>query len=240
MAGRLDLAGRPGPESPQMPPRRRSTSSTAPASSTAPSTRSAASPPASGLPTNATYGFTTMLRKLLEDEHPEHVAVLFDPPGKTFRHEEYAEYKANRPKMDDDLAVQLPYIRRVCEALRMPVVEVPGYEADDTIATLARQAVEQGLRGGRGLRRQGPAPARDGGRRRPQPRPRGQRRHALRPQGRRGEVGRAPRAHRRRARPRGRLRRQRARRRPASATRARATSSASSARSRASSSTPTR
>jgi DNA polymerase-1 len=97
-----------------------------------------------GLPTNATYGFTTMLRKLLEDEHPEHVVVLFDPPGKTFRHEEYAEYKANRPKMDDDLAVQLPYIRRVCEALRMPVVEVPGYEADDVIATLARQAVEQG------------------------------------------------------------------------------------------------
>ena len=59
-----------------------------------------------GLPTNATYGFTTMLRKLLEDEKPEHVVVLFDPPGKTFRHEQYAEYKANRPKMDDDLAVQ--------------------------------------------------------------------------------------------------------------------------------------
>ncbi len=99
-----------------------------------------------GLPTNATYGFTTMLRKLLEDEKPEHVAVLFDPPGKTFRHEAYAEYKANRPKMDDDLAVQVPFIRRVCEALRMPVIEVPGYEADDTIATLARQAVEQGLK----------------------------------------------------------------------------------------------
>jgi DNA polymerase-1 len=99
-----------------------------------------------GLPTNATYGFTTMLRKLLEDERPEHVAVLFDPPGKTLRHEEYAEYKANRPKMDDDLAVQVPYIRRVCEVLRMPVIEVPGYEADDTIATLARQAVERGLK----------------------------------------------------------------------------------------------
>jgi DNA polymerase-1 len=99
-----------------------------------------------GLPTNATYGFTTMLRKLLEDERPEHMAVLFDPPGKTLRHTEYAEYKANRPKMDDDLAVQIPYIRRLCEALRMPVVEVSGYEADDTIATLARQAVERGLR----------------------------------------------------------------------------------------------
>jgi DNA polymerase-1 len=97
-----------------------------------------------GLPTNATYGFTTMLRKLLEDERPEHIAVLFDPPGKTFRHEAYAEYKANRPKMDDDLAVQLPFIRRVCQALRMPVIEVPGFEADDVIATLARQAVAKG------------------------------------------------------------------------------------------------
>jgi DNA polymerase-1 len=99
-----------------------------------------------GLPTNATYGFTTMLRKLLEDEKPEHVAVLFDPPGKTFRHEEYAQYKANRPKMDDDLAVQVPYIRRVCDVLRLPVIEVPGFEADDAIATLARQAVEKGIK----------------------------------------------------------------------------------------------
>src|SRR3989304_2012154 len=98
-----------------------------------------------GLPTNATYGFTTMLRKLLEDEKPEHMAVVFDPPGKTFRHAEYAEYKANRPPMDKDLALQLPYIRRVCAALRMPVIEAPGFEADDVIATLSRQAVGRGL-----------------------------------------------------------------------------------------------
>ncbi|HKZ31332.1 MAG TPA: DNA polymerase I [Vicinamibacteria bacterium] len=98
-----------------------------------------------GLPTNATYGFTTMLRKLLEDEKPEHMAVVFDPPGKTFRHAEYAEYKANRPPMDKDLALQLPYIRRVCQALRMPVVEVAAFEADDVIATLSRQAVERGF-----------------------------------------------------------------------------------------------
>jgi DNA polymerase-1 len=98
-----------------------------------------------GLPTNATYGFTTMLRKLLADEQPEYLGVLFDAPGPTFRHEEYAEYKANRPRMDDDLAVQIPWVRRVCEAFRLPVTEVPGYEADDAIATLARQAVEQGL-----------------------------------------------------------------------------------------------
>jgi DNA polymerase-1 len=98
-----------------------------------------------GLPTNATYGFTTMLRKLLEDEKPERVAVVFDPPGRTFRHEQYAGYKANRPPMDKDLALQLPYIRRVCEALRMPVIEVPGFEADDVIATLVRQALERDL-----------------------------------------------------------------------------------------------
>ncbi|MGE5125199.1 MAG: DNA polymerase I [Betaproteobacteria bacterium] len=98
-----------------------------------------------GLPTNATYGFTTMLRKLLQDERPEHAAVLFDPPGRTARHQQYAEYKANRPAMDADLALQLPYIRRVCEAFRLPIVEVPGFEADDVIATLAGQAVAAGL-----------------------------------------------------------------------------------------------
>jgi len=98
-----------------------------------------------GLPTNATYGFTTMLRKLLEDEKPEQMAVVFDPPGRTFRHDAYAEYKANRPAMDKDLALQLPYIRRVCDVLRMPVIEVSGFEADDVIATLSRQAVAAGL-----------------------------------------------------------------------------------------------
>jgi DNA polymerase-1 len=98
-----------------------------------------------GLPTNATYGFTTMLRKLLQDEQPEYLGVLFDAAGPTFRHEEYEEYKANRPKMDDELAVQIPWVRRVCEAFRLPVTEVPGYEADDAIATLARAAVEKGL-----------------------------------------------------------------------------------------------
>ncbi|HEY6547261.1 MAG TPA: 5'-3' exonuclease H3TH domain-containing protein, partial [Vicinamibacteria bacterium] len=98
-----------------------------------------------GLPTNATYGFTTMLRKLYEDEKPEYVAISFDVPGPTFRHEEYKEYKANRRKMDDDLAVQIPYVRRVCEVYRLPILDVPGFEADDVIATLTRQATEQGF-----------------------------------------------------------------------------------------------
>jgi DNA polymerase-1 len=98
-----------------------------------------------GLPTGAVFGFAATLRKLVEDEDPEYLAVVFDPPGPTFRHEQYAEYKAHRPKMDDDLVVQLPFVRRVCDAFRVPAIEVPGYEADDVLATLARQAVEAGL-----------------------------------------------------------------------------------------------
>lgn len=98
-----------------------------------------------GLPTNATYGFTTMLRKLLTDENPEYVAISFDVAGRTFRHEQYADYKANRRRMDDDLAVQVPYVRRVCEAFRIPIIDLPGFEADDVIATLARQAVRAGF-----------------------------------------------------------------------------------------------
>jgi len=100
---------------------------------------------ARGLPTNATYGFTTMLRKLFEDEAPRFVGISFDMVGPTFRHEAYAEYKAHRPRMDDDLAVQIPYVRRVCEVFRLPIMETQGYEADDVIATLATQAVAQGL-----------------------------------------------------------------------------------------------
>jgi DNA polymerase I len=99
-----------------------------------------------GLPTNATYGFTTMLRKLEQDERPTHMGICFDPPGPTFRHEQYAEYKANRKRMDDDLAVQLPYVRRVCEALLIPILELPGFEADDVIATLTAKAVAEGWR----------------------------------------------------------------------------------------------
>jgi DNA polymerase I len=99
-----------------------------------------------GMPTNATYGFTTMLRKLYQDEQPERVGISFDLPAPTFRHEEYKEYKATRRKMDDELAVQLPFVRRVCEAFQLPVLELSGWEADDVIATLARQANEAGYR----------------------------------------------------------------------------------------------
>ncbi len=98
-----------------------------------------------GRPTNAVYGFVTMLRKMLREHPSEHLAVAFDRPEKTVRHEEYEAYKANRPTMDDDLASQLPDVRRACEAYRIPVLEMPGYEADDVIGTLSREALEAGF-----------------------------------------------------------------------------------------------
>ncbi len=97
-----------------------------------------------GLPSNAVYGFTTMLRKLYEDEDPEWVGVSFDLAGPTFRHEEYSEYKAHRRKMEDDLAVQLPFVRRACAVFGLPILDAPGFEADDVIAALAAQAVASG------------------------------------------------------------------------------------------------
>jgi DNA polymerase-1 len=99
-----------------------------------------------GLPTNAVYGFTSMLRKLLKEEKPDHVAAAFDLPGEVFRHESYAEYKANRPPSPEDLDVQVPYAKQVCEMLGVSVVEREGYEADDLIATLARLGRKAGFR----------------------------------------------------------------------------------------------
>jgi DNA polymerase-1 len=98
-----------------------------------------------GLPTNAIYGFTIWLRRLITTEKPDYLGVVFDSPEKTFRHEAYERYKASRALMPDDLEVQLPYIERVCEVLRVPIMRVPGYEADDIIGTLAQQAVSLGL-----------------------------------------------------------------------------------------------
>ena len=98
-----------------------------------------------GLPTNAVYGFTNMVVKLLREERPRHVAVVFDLPGETFRDQLYADYKATRAPVPDELRPQIGYVRKVVEALRLPVVEVPGVEADDVIGTLARQATRAGL-----------------------------------------------------------------------------------------------
>src|SRR5689334_11913630 len=97
-----------------------------------------------GKPTNAVYGFVTMLRKLLREHGPDLVAVAWDGPQRTQRHEQYAEYKANRVAMADDLASQIPDVREVLDAYRIPILELPGYEADDVIGTLAARGAADG------------------------------------------------------------------------------------------------
>ena len=98
-----------------------------------------------GQVTQAVYIFTNMLLKLLREEKPEYIAAVFESREKTFRHEMFADYKANRLQMPDDLASQMPYIFRLCEVLNIPVINVPGYEADDVIGALANQAAAKGL-----------------------------------------------------------------------------------------------
>jgi DNA polymerase-1 len=98
-----------------------------------------------GLQTNAVYGFTTMLLKVLRDHRPDYVAVVFDEKGPTHRHEAFKEYKAQRPPMPQGMSAQVPYIHRVVEALSVPVIRQAGYEADDLIGTLARKAEAEGL-----------------------------------------------------------------------------------------------
>ncbi len=92
-----------------------------------------------GQVTQAVFVFTNMLRKLLNDEKPDYVAAIFDTPEKTFRHDSFADYKANRAEMPDDLATQLPYIIRVCEAFNVPILKIPGFEADELIGTLDKK-----------------------------------------------------------------------------------------------------
>src|SRR6185295_18665608 len=98
-----------------------------------------------GQVTGAVYIFTNMLIKLLREEKPDYIAAIFESKEKTFRHETFADYKANREAMPEDLATQLPYIIRLCEAFNIPVINSPGYEADDVIGTLAKQIAEQKL-----------------------------------------------------------------------------------------------
>ncbi len=98
-----------------------------------------------GRPTNAVYGFARMLIKLLRENDPEYLAVVFDAPGKTFRDELYPAYKANREKTPDDLVVQMPLIDSVVDAFTLPLLRVPGVEADDVMGTLARTATDAGI-----------------------------------------------------------------------------------------------
>lgn len=99
----------------------------------------------SGQVTQAVYIFTNMLRKLLQDEKPNYIAAIFESGEKTFRHETFADYKANRLAMPEDLASQLPYIIRLCEAFNIPVINSPGFEADDVIGTLAARIAAEKL-----------------------------------------------------------------------------------------------
>ncbi|MEK6806292.1 MAG: 5'-3' exonuclease H3TH domain-containing protein, partial [Pseudomonadota bacterium] len=98
-----------------------------------------------GEATGAVFGMANMLRSLFKDYAPERIAVIFDPPGPTFRNEIYPEYKANRDETPEDLSRQFPIVRELIEALGLPVLQVPGFEADDVIGTLAVQACKQGL-----------------------------------------------------------------------------------------------
>ena len=92
-----------------------------------------------GVPTNAVFGFTSMLQRLLQEESPEYLAVVFDAKGKNFRHDLYKEYKANRLATPEPLRPQIPRIKDLVRAYRIPVLELTGYEADDIIATLTRR-----------------------------------------------------------------------------------------------------
>ena len=100
----------------------------------------------SGQPTNAVFGFTSMLINAIKDEKPTHLAIAFDVSRETFRREMFAEYKANRAKSPDEFRSQLPLITEVIEAMQIPGIQVKGYEADDIIATLAKQGEKKGMR----------------------------------------------------------------------------------------------
>ncbi len=99
-----------------------------------------------GTPTGAVYGFTRMLMKLLQERQPQYIACAFDKGKKTFRHRKFKDYKANRPSMPEELVMQIPLVKEVLEAFRIPIFEDEEYEADDLLGTLAKKGEEKGLR----------------------------------------------------------------------------------------------
>src|SRR4030042_471995 len=98
-----------------------------------------------GFPTNAVFGVINMLLKVLREQHPQYLALAMDSKAPTFRHRLYSEYKAKRPPMPQELVKQIPYIHKVIQACNLPTLEVEGFEADDLICTLVRQARERGF-----------------------------------------------------------------------------------------------
>jgi DNA polymerase-1 len=99
----------------------------------------------SGIPTKVTFLFANILRRLIKDYQPDYLGIVFDTKGPTFRDKLFEKYKAQRPPMPDDLSVQIPYVRKLCEAMRLPILEFQGYEADDVIGALAMQGAKKQL-----------------------------------------------------------------------------------------------
>ncbi|MCH7656972.1 MAG: DNA polymerase I [Bacteroidetes bacterium] len=99
-----------------------------------------------GLNTSAIYGFVNTLNEIIKNQAPSHIAVVFDPPSPTFRHKMYKEYKANREATPEDIKKSVPYIKKLISAYNIPVIEVEGYEADDTIGTIAKKAESKGFK----------------------------------------------------------------------------------------------
>lgn len=101
---------------------------------------------AEGMNTSAIFGFVKYINDIIRREQPDCLGVAFDPPGGNFRHDLYPEYKANRSETPEEIIASVPYIKRVLEAMRIPILEIAGFEADDVIGTLSREAAEQGYR----------------------------------------------------------------------------------------------
>jgi len=99
----------------------------------------------SGLNTSTMFGFTLAMEEVLRKEAPTHIAVVFDPPGPTFRHEHFPAYKANRDATPEDIKLAVPWIKEIIDGFNIPVIEVPGFEADDVIGTLAKRAEKEGF-----------------------------------------------------------------------------------------------
>ena len=97
-----------------------------------------------GMNTSVVFGFTKFLRDLLKREKPDLIGVAFDPPGGSFRRDMFPEYKANRPPTPEDIKLSVPYVKRLLEAMCIPILEVAGFEADDVIGTLAKRGAAVG------------------------------------------------------------------------------------------------
>ncbi|MFT5903443.1 MAG: DNA polymerase-1, partial [Flammeovirgaceae bacterium] len=98
-----------------------------------------------GMNTSAMFGFTNTLNDIIKNYEPTHIAIAFDLPGGVFRNEIYPEYKANREETPDDIKMSIPYIRRIIEGFRIPILEMAGFEADDVVGTIAKMAEKEGF-----------------------------------------------------------------------------------------------